>query len=196
MKISEIIHIPAQEPVQQKLPSIELWKLKNTNYLGAFKLFECWQADVCYLIVVDSKEPIAYLICTELTDVKVPSTNGTLMIKRTWCSPNHRRRGIIINLYRYLYNDVNYALIADVEQTPASQAIWKQLVNWWPCYCISTKTLDIEPARLTPETLDAVYDGTTDHTIIVYGSTRLVGTAFQVENFDSISDHLFLLTED
>jgi hypothetical protein len=81
------------------------------------------------------------------------------MVVRTWCEKEYRNKGIVTNLYRFLYNDLQYALLSDVQQTPETLSIWNKVKEYWPVRMISLSTGKIEEidnTKLYDETLDFV----------------------------------------
>ena len=59
--------------------------------------------------------------------VNVRTLSNSFVVKEVWVHPSHRRSGYASQLYSYVYNDLGYTVISDIEQTLGGKAIWKSL---------------------------------------------------------------------
>lgn len=146
MKLSEIKHVGTQLSHGIKLDDLKGEHLLKDDYLGAYQIWiSKLPNDQVSFSVKDGNTTIAMLVGVTIDDLKLKSGKVPLMIKRTWCEVSFRNKGIITNLYRFLYSDQRFALISDVEQSPESVTIWKKLSVLFGAEMIEIKTGDICP---------------------------------------------------
>lgn len=188
MKISEIIKI--DEPSEH---GIELDKLKNAHfhivyekYLSLYFIEECKIGDELIFAIseINGKKRIAYLVSALITDLDLKYHKKILMITRTWCEPEFRKRGLISNLYRFLHRQMGYSLISDTKHSPDTIKIWNKLRSQW-----RVKMLDINTKEIS-DIDDKVLYGNEDKMMILedYG--------FASKILILIEDYRFAMDED
>lgn len=182
MKLIEIIKI-----VTQPIPGFELkglnFELIKAQYLEHYSIEQAQAHDQIIFIIKKQQQIIAAMITTKIDDLELASHKEALMIKRTWCDRQYRRQGLISNLYRLVYNDLGYALISDVEQTPETVQLWDKLRSAWDIKMINLQTKEITKINTTE----------------LYGSPKfaMIVESFTNPSFNGIiKDHVFALTED
>lgn len=182
MKLSEIIKIVSQPVPGFDLSKIEVFNTVKENYLGKYTVKLGKFQDQYAFTVLDNDVIIASLITVEIDDLDLSKT--ALIVKRTWCNREYRNRGIITNLYRLLYNELGYALVSDIEQSPETIRVWDKLRSAWNVKMIDMKTKEITDINTTE----------------LYGDPNkalIVESAMKKNNFSGIIiDHVFGLTED
>lgn len=180
MKLSEILKITSQPVPGLDLSPIKNYDLVKDNYLGHYTVHLGVNKDLYAFIVKDQETIIAALIGIEIDDLDVSKT--VLIIKRTWCEREYRNRGIITNLYRLIYNELNYALISDIEQSPETIRIWDKLRSSWAVKMIDMRTKEITDINSTE----------------LYGDKNkaLIVESERINDFSGvIKDHVFGLNE-
>jgi hypothetical protein len=178
MKLQEILKIVSQTGLGFDLDIIKNFKKIKDNYLNDFIIEQGSINDQIVFIIKKEQIIVGALVATIIDDLDLESNREVLMIKRTWCKEKFKNKGIISNLYRYIYNDLKYALISDVEQAPETIKIWDRLRSAWNVKMINLKTKEITKID------------TTD----LYGDDKyaLIVEAINDQHFDGvIKDYLF-----
>lgn len=83
---------------------------------------------------------VAVLMCQEVDDLKTKNNHKPVMVVRTWCEKEYRNKGIVTNLYRFLYNELKFAILSDIEQTPETISVWNKVREYWPVQMINLDT--------------------------------------------------------
>jgi hypothetical protein len=183
MKLSEIARVVSQPNLGFDLSKIANFKIVCLGYLQDYTIELGSSGDIKVFIVKKDDSIIAALLLTTIDDLNLPSNKSVLMVKRSWCSPNYRRRGIIVNLYRFIYNTLNFALISDVEQSRETIGLWDKLRDQWPVKMIDLKTheiTDIVPVEL--------YNN--------YEKALIVESQSICKKINGLHDYVFALHED
>lgn len=87
---------------------------------------------------------VAVIVAQEIDDLKTKHNHKPIMIVRTWCEKEYHNKGIITNLYRFLYNEMKFALLSDIQQTPETVSIWNKVREYWPTQMINLDTGEIQ----------------------------------------------------
>ena len=168
MKLSEIKQVGTQISHGIKLDDLKGEQLLKDDYLDAYQIWiSKLPNDQVSFSVKDGITTIAMLVGVTIDDLKLVSGKVPLMIKRTWCDALFRNKGIITNLYRFLYSDQRFALISDVEQSPESVTIWKKLNALFGAEMIEIKTGNISPID------DRLY-GDSEFAMIIESNTSFI----------------------
>lgn len=180
MKLNEILKI-----VTQPVPGIDWSKINNLKqikdrYLDDYSISIGTNKDHFYFIVKLEDKIIAALIAIEIEDLK--RDKQVLMIKRTWVEREFRNKGIISNLYRFLYNVLGYALISDYEQSPETIKLWDKLRSSW-----DVKMIDLETKEITDINSTELYGNKTKALIVETNN---------LFSSDILNDYIFCLNED
>jgi hypothetical protein len=157
MKLEEIIKI-----VSQPVSGIDLTKFKNfkvvkKDYLSHYQVEQGEFEDNLIFVVKKQETIIGAILTIKIDDLALTSHRRPLIIKRTWCSREYTNRGIISNLYRFIYNELKYALISDIEQSPETIKIWDRLRSAWDIKMINMKTKEITKINTTDLYGDSTY---------------------------------------
>jgi hypothetical protein len=160
MKLDEIVIVPEQTRHGiDKFPNST--EVLDTKFLGTYTIEHGTIGEQHVFIVRDGHTFVGALVGAEITDVPM-TTKPTLMVQRTWIEPQYRRKSIMINLYRYVYNTIGYALLSDVEQTLATKNIWLQLAAIYSARLYNIQTREMEPFNATK-----AYDNTKQYIIFM-----------------------------
>lgn len=83
---------------------------------------------------------VGVVVCREVDDLQTKNNHQPVMIVRTWCEKEFRNKGIITNLYRFLYNTLKFAILSDIEQTPETISVWNKVRDFLPTQMINLDT--------------------------------------------------------
>lgn len=159
----------------------------NSDFLNDFIIEKGKHSDNIVFLVKkkESREKIAILVCLMISDLRLKSNKKILMIKRTWCNLEFRNKGIITNLYRYVYNSLGFALISDIEQTPETIAVWNKLRDQWP-----VKMIDCSNGEISEIDEKELYNKSKRFALIVESLDIL--NMFKSVNSTLLNDYIFL----
>jgi len=157
MKLEEILKIISQTGLGFDLDKIKNFKKIKDNYLGEFYIEQGTIDDQFFFIIKKDLQIVGSLVATKIDDLELESKREVLMIKRTWCKQDFRNKGLISNLYRFVYNDLKYALISDIEQSPETIQIWDRLRSSWNIKMINMQTKEISDINAFDLYHDAKY---------------------------------------
>lgn len=167
--LSEIERIPVMQDHGanvSKAINIEIIKKKYLNdfYIERGRVNDQWVLFVRKLDGdrTDEHELVAFLVYQDIDDFKPKNGHKLIMVVRTWCESDFRNKGIITNLYRFLYNELQFAVLSDVHQTPETISIWNKVREYWP-----VKMIDINTHEIKEIDDKKLYDPELDYVLIL-----------------------------
>lgn len=87
---------------------------------------------------------VATLVGQEIDDFQTKNNHKPIMIVRTWCEKEYRNKGIVTNLYRFLFNTLKYALLSDIRQTPETISVWNKVRDFLPTQMVNLDSGEIQ----------------------------------------------------
>ena len=150
-QLSEIQKIPKMDDHGIDFDKVKDVKIINHKYLDNYYIEQGKLKDHLFFLVrlidgdrTNGHKLVAAVVCQEIDDLQTKNGHKPIMIVRTWCEKEYRNKGIITNLYQFLYNTLKYALLSDVRQTPETISIWNKVREFWPTRMINLDDGEIQ----------------------------------------------------
>ncbi len=126
-------------------------KIINQKYLDDYYIEQGKFKDHLFFFVrliegnrIEGHKLVAAIVAQEIDDFQTKNNHKPIMIVRTWCEKEYRNKGVVTNLYRFLYNTLKYALLSDVAQTPETISVWNKVRDFLPTQMVNLDTGEIQ----------------------------------------------------
>ena len=126
-------------------------KIINQKYLDDYYIEQGKFKDHLFFFVrliegnrIEGHKLVAAIVAQEIDDFQTKNNHKSIMIVRTWCEKEYRNKGVVTNLYRFLYNTLKYALLSDVAQTPETISVWNKVRDFLPTQMVNLDTGEIQ----------------------------------------------------
>jgi len=140
MKLSEVIKRPQQFSHGLDLTKFDGAVQFKKAKVEKFPLLYRQEGDDYFFTFEVKGKKVAFMKAVKITDLP----GETLMIKRTWVTPENRNKGLMTALYRTLYHQ-RFKLISDLDLSPESFSIWKKLSKGEQVKILNQVTKKIRP---------------------------------------------------
>lgn len=126
-------------------------KIINQKYLDDYYIEQGKFKDHLFFFVrliegnrIEGHKLVAAIVAQEIDDFQTKNNHKPIMIVRTWCEKEYRNKGVVTNLYRFLYNTLKYALLSDVAQSPETISVWNKVRDFLPTQMVNLDTGEIQ----------------------------------------------------